>query len=88
MSVQVKSRAGTCKINSPLRIGGLCHYFSLGRIVCRLQSLPLGILAAFIVMHYQGVNANFMSLGDITTGVMIDAAVVMIENAHKLRCVY
>ena len=48
-------------------------------------SLPLGILAAFIVMHYQGVNANIMSLGGvaIAIGAMVDAAVVMIENAHK-----
>src|SRR5207344_2309361 len=46
---------------------------------------PLGILAAFIVMHYQGVNANIMSLGGIAiaVGAMVDAAVVMIENAHK-----
>src|SRR3954454_385621 len=50
-----------------------------------IVSLPLGILAAFIVMHYQGVNANIMSLGGIAIaiGAMVDAAVVMIENAHK-----
>lgn len=50
-----------------------------------IVSLPLGILAAFIVMHYQGVNANVMSLGGIAiaVGAMVDAAVVMIENAHK-----
>ena len=49
------------------------------------MSLPLGVLAAFIVMHYQGVNANIMSLGGIAIaiGAMVDAAVVMIENAHK-----
>jgi Cu(I)/Ag(I) efflux system membrane protein CusA/SilA len=48
-------------------------------------SLPLGILMAFIVMRYQGVNANIMSLGGIAIaiGAMVDAAVVMIENAHK-----
>ncbi|TCV89055.1 efflux RND transporter permease subunit [Sulfurirhabdus autotrophica] len=48
-------------------------------------SLPLGILIAFIVMRYQGVNANIMSLGGIAIaiGAMVDAAVVMIENAHK-----
>ncbi len=48
-------------------------------------ALPLGILAAFIVMHWQGVNANIMSLGGIAIaiGAMVDAAVVMIENAHK-----
>jgi copper/silver efflux system protein len=50
-----------------------------------IASLPLGILAAFIVMYYQGVNANIMSLGGIAIaiGAMVDAAVVMIENAHK-----
>jgi len=50
-----------------------------------IVSLPLGILMAFIVMYYQGVNANIMSLGGIAIaiGAMVDAAVVMIENAHK-----
>ena len=49
-------------------------------------SLPLGILGAFIVMHYQGINANIMSLGGIAIaiGAMVDAAIVMIENMHKV----
>ena len=48
-------------------------------------SLPLGVLIAFIVMRQQGINANIMSLGGIAiaVGAMVDAAVVMIENAHK-----
>ena len=48
-------------------------------------TLPLGILVAFIVMRYQGVSANLLSLGGIAIaiGAMVDAAVVMIENAHK-----
>jgi Cu(I)/Ag(I) efflux system membrane protein CusA/SilA len=48
-------------------------------------SLPVGILAAFIVMHAQGLNANIMSLGGIAIaiGAMIDGAIVMIENMHK-----
>ncbi|OKS58539.1 efflux RND transporter permease subunit [Pseudomonas syringae] len=48
-------------------------------------TLPMGILVAFIVMRYQGINANIMSLGGIAIaiGAMVDAAVVMIENAHK-----
>jgi Cu(I)/Ag(I) efflux system membrane protein CusA/SilA len=48
-------------------------------------TLPLGILMAFIVMRYQGVSANLLSLGGIAIaiGAMVDAAVVMIENAHK-----
>jgi Cu(I)/Ag(I) efflux system membrane protein CusA/SilA len=47
--------------------------------------LPLGILAAFAVMHAQGLNANIMSLGGIAIaiGAMVDAAVVMIETVHK-----
>lgn len=48
-------------------------------------TLPLSILLAFIVMRLQGINANIMSLGGIAIaiGVMVDAAIVMIENAHK-----
>ncbi len=48
-------------------------------------SLPLGVLAAFVVMHQQGLSANLLSLGGIAIaiGAMVDAAVVMIENAHK-----
>ncbi len=59
--------------------------FHLRSAFVAIVSLPLGILAAFIVMHYQGVNANIMSLGGIAIaiGAMVDAAVVMIENAHK-----
>ncbi|MGC3874602.1 efflux RND transporter permease subunit [Halomonas sp. GXIMD04776] len=50
-----------------------------------IVSLPVGILAAFIVMHLQGINANIMSLGGIAIaiGAMIDGAIVMIENMHK-----
>jgi len=50
-----------------------------------LISLPIGILSAFIIMHSQGMNANIMSLGGIAIaiGVMVDAAIVMIENMHK-----
>ncbi len=50
-----------------------------------ILTLPLGILIAFIVMRLQGLNANILSLGGIAiaVGAMVDAAVVMIENAHK-----
>ncbi len=50
-----------------------------------IVSLPVGILAAFIIMHAQGLNANIMSLGGIAIaiGAMIDGAIVMIENMHK-----
>jgi Cu(I)/Ag(I) efflux system membrane protein CusA/SilA len=59
--------------------------FHLRSALVAIVSLPLGILAAYTVMYYQGVNANIMSLGGIAIaiGVMVDAAVVMIENAHK-----
>ncbi|MEZ9834546.1 cation transporter [Vibrio breoganii] len=48
-------------------------------------SLPVGILGAFVVMHWQGINANIMSLGGIAIaiGAMVDGAIVMIENVHK-----
>ncbi|MAT95413.1 MAG: CusA/CzcA family heavy metal efflux RND transporter [Halioglobus sp.] len=48
-------------------------------------TLPLGILMAFIVMRFQGLNANIMSLGGIaiTIGTMVDGAIVMVENGHK-----
>jgi len=48
-------------------------------------SLPLGILAAFLVMYFQGINANIMSLSGIAIaiGAMVDAAIVMVENSHK-----
>ncbi|WP_129373793.1 efflux RND transporter permease subunit [Pseudomonas aeruginosa] len=48
-----------------------------------IVSLPVGVLIALIVMRHQGINANIMSLGGIAIGAMVDAAVVMIENAHK-----
>lgn len=59
--------------------------FHVRSALVAIVSLPLGILAAYIVMYYQGVNANIMSLGGIAIaiGAMVDAAVVMIENAHK-----
>ncbi|MEG3126061.1 efflux RND transporter permease subunit [Sphingomonas sp. GB1N7] len=77
--------------------GKLIEEFLVVAIVCALflwhvrsalvaiLTLPLGILAAFIAMHVQGLNANILSLGGIAIaiGAMVDAAVVMIENAHK-----
>lgn len=48
-------------------------------------TLPLGILGAFIIMTWQGLTANIMSLGGIAIaiGAMVDAAIVMVENAHR-----
>ena len=59
--------------------------FHLRSALVAIVTLPVGILIAFTVMYYQGVNANIMSLGGIAiaVGAMVDAAVVMIENAHK-----
>lgn len=59
--------------------------FHIRSALVAIITLPIGILIAFIVMYYQGVNANIMSLGGIAiaVGAMVDAAVVMIENAHK-----
>ena len=50
-----------------------------------ILTLPVGILAAFLVMQWQGISANIMSLGGIAiaVGAMVDAAIVMIENLHK-----
>ena len=63
----------------------LVFLFHLRSSLVAVVTLPVGILAAFMVMRYQGVNANIMSLGGIAIaiGAMVDAAVVMIENAHK-----
>jgi len=59
--------------------------FHLPSALVAIFTLPVAILAAFLVMHGQGINANIMSLGGIAIaiGAMIDAAIIMIENAHK-----
>ncbi len=60
----------------------LAHLPSALVAIC---TLPVAILLAFVIMHAQGINANIMSLGGIAIaiGAMIDAAIIMIENAHK-----
>jgi copper/silver efflux system protein len=60
----------------------LLHVRSAG---VAIFTLPIAILLAFMVMNYQGINANIMSLGGIAIaiGAMVDAAIIMIENAHK-----
>jgi Cu(I)/Ag(I) efflux system membrane protein CusA/SilA len=59
--------------------------FHLRSALVVIISLPIGILAAFIIMYFQGINANIMSLGGIAIaiGAMVDGAIVMIENVHK-----
>lgn len=63
----------------------LLFLWHLRSALVAVLTLPLGVLAAFIVMRWQGVSANMMSLGGIAIaiGAMVDAAVVMIENTHK-----
>ena len=63
----------------------LAFLFHLRSALVAIIMLPIGILAAFIVMQVQGINANIMSLSGIAIaiGVMVDAAIVMIENMHK-----
>jgi Cu(I)/Ag(I) efflux system membrane protein CusA/SilA len=63
----------------------LAFLWHLRSSLVAIVSLPLGVLIAFIVMQQQGINANIMSLGGIAIaiGAMVDAALVMIENAHK-----
>ncbi|RMG33863.1 MAG: efflux RND transporter permease subunit, partial [Methanobacteriota archaeon] len=48
-------------------------------------TIPMGVLISFLIMRYQGINANIMSLGGIAIaiGAMVDASIVMVENAHK-----
>lgn len=70
-----------------LVVGLVCvvFLFHVRSSLVAILSLPLGILVAFIIMHWQGINANIMSLGGIAIaiGAMIDGAIVMIENMHK-----
>jgi len=63
----------------------LIFLFHLRSALVAIVILPLGILSSFIIMEWQGINANIMSLGGIAiaVGAMVDAAIVMIENAHK-----
>ncbi|MHB8570217.1 MAG: efflux RND transporter permease subunit [Metallibacterium sp.] len=70
-----------------LVVAAVCALFlwHLRSSLVAVITLPLAVLAAFIVMYFQGISANIMSLSGIAiaVGAMVDAAVVMIENAHK-----
>jgi Cu(I)/Ag(I) efflux system membrane protein CusA/SilA len=59
--------------------------FHIRSSIVAVISLPIGILVSFIIMYWQGINANIMSLGGIAIaiGAMTDGAIVMIENMHK-----
>jgi Cu(I)/Ag(I) efflux system membrane protein CusA/SilA len=70
-----------------LIVGIVCaaFLFHIRSSIVAVISLPLGILMSFIIMYWQGINANIMSLGGIAIaiGAMTDGAIVMIENMHK-----
>ncbi|WP_321365600.1 efflux RND transporter permease subunit [uncultured Desulfuromusa sp.] len=63
----------------------LLFLFHMRSALVAIFTLPVAILIAFMIMYIQGINANIMSLGGIAIaiGAMIDAAIIMIENAHK-----
>ena len=95
--VEVYDRSGLIHRAIDTLTSRLVEEFLIVALVCALflwhirsslvviLSLPVGILAAFGVMHWQGISANIMSLGGIAIaiGAMVDAAIVMIENLHK-----
>ena len=74
-------------IEESLAVALVCLLFllHLRSSLVAIVVLPIGILAAFVIMQQQGVGANIMSLGGIAIaiGAMVDAAIVMIENMHK-----
>ena len=74
-------------IEQGLIVALICFVFlvHLRSALVAILLLPLGILFSFIIMYHQGINANIMSLGGIAIaiGTMIDAGIVMVENAHK-----
>jgi Cu(I)/Ag(I) efflux system membrane protein CusA/SilA len=95
--VETYDRSGLIERSIDNLTGKLIEEFIVVALVCfaflfhlrsafvAIVSLPLGVLIAFIIMERQGINANIMSLGGIAIaiGAMVDAAIVMIENAHK-----
>ncbi|GAB6191457.1 efflux RND transporter permease subunit [Desulfocastanea catecholica] len=70
-----------------LIVGLVCivFLFHMRSALVGIITLPIGVLISFIIMERQGINANIMSLGGIAIaiGVMVDAAIVMVENVHK-----
>ncbi len=74
-------------IEEAIVVGLVCLIFLLHvrSAFVAIVTLPLGVLAAFIVMSWQGITANIMSLGGIAIaiGAMVDASIVMVENAHR-----
>jgi len=70
-----------------LVVAGICvlFLFHFRSSLVVILSLPVGVLVAFIIMYFQGINANIMSLSGIAIaiGVMVDAAIIMVESMHK-----
>ncbi len=86
----IERAVGTLKralIEESIIVSLVCILFLLHArsALVAIITLPLGILAALLIMRWQGINANIMSLGGIAIaiGAMVDGAIVMIENAHK-----
>ena len=77
----------TTLIEESLVVAAVCIVFLLHvrSALVAIVTLPVGVLMAFIAMHVLGIGSNIMSLGGIAIaiGAMVDAAIVMIENAHK-----
>ena len=75
-------------IEESLIVSARHHHFSFPRAAARWSSiitLPIAIILSFIAMHYLNLTSNIMSLGGIAIaiGAMVDAAIIMVENAHK-----
>ena len=74
-------------IEESLVVAAVCMVFLLHvrSALVAIVTLPIGVLMAFIAMQALGIGSNIMSLGGIAIaiGAMVDAAIVMIENAHK-----
>ncbi len=77
---------GVSLLQQLLIVGLVClvFLFHVRSALVAVITLPVGVLGAFIVMTVQGLNVNIMSLGGIAVaiGTMVDAAIVMVENAH------
>lgn len=74
-------------VEEGLVVGLVCFIFLLHArsAFVAIVTVPLGVLGAFIVMSAQGITANIMSLGGIAIaiGTMVDASIVMVENANR-----
>jgi len=74
-------------IEESIIVAAVCFVFLMHvrSALVAIITLPVGVLTAFLAMHFLGIGSNIMSLGGIAIaiGAMIDAAIVMIENAHK-----